>query len=228
MSLPQDVASRRRPSIVLGVLVAFGLLVSGLISPSAAFAAESSLRIDKRVDDLDVQDTLIPGDEFIYTIDLACDDVDCVNVQVTDTLPAELAGFEFVGTSYSPATLPLTVSTAGCVEEGGVPVEVSENCTVTVVFQQPVDGGIGLEAGGTLKLSLALRAPLDLPADWAYNGETVTNTASHSPTGGELPSPRTKDFVVLSKDSRSAPRAPCPKLEMSESSAKTHVWATTK
>lgn len=146
--------------------------------PTSHRCAESSLRIDKRVDDLDVQDQLGPGDEFTYTVDLFCDDVDCVNVVLTDTLPAEFAGFEFVGTSVSPAGLPLTRTTEGCVEEGGVPVEVSDDCTVTVVFEQPVEGGIGLGAGGTLKLSVVLRAPLDLPADWEYNGDTVTNTGT--------------------------------------------------
>ncbi|WP_157521042.1 DUF5979 domain-containing protein [Microbacterium sp. Leaf159] len=170
-----DVPPMRR--FVVALIAIFGLVLAGF-TPVAAYAAESSLRIDKRVDDLQVQDQLAPGDEFTYTVDLFCDDVDCVNVVMTDTLPAEFAGFEFVGTSVSPAGLPLTRTTEGCVEEGGVPVEVSADCTVTVAFQQPVDGGIGLEAGGTLKLSVVLRAPLDLPADWEYNGDTVTNTAT--------------------------------------------------
>ena len=163
---------------LLALVASIGLVVAGLVVPLAAQAAESSLRIDKLVDGLDTQDTLQPGDEFTYTVDLVCDDVDCLNVVLTDTLPAEFAGFAFVGSSYTPSTLPLTVTTSGCVEEGGVPVEVTDDCSVRVVFQQPVDGGIGLEAGGTLKLSVVLRAPVDLPADWAYNGDTVTNTAT--------------------------------------------------
>ena len=163
---------------LLSLVAVFALVGAGLVVPLAAQAAESSLRIDKRVDGLETQDTLGPGDEFTYTVDLVCDDVDCLNVVLTDTLPAEFAGFEFVGSSYTPSDLPLTVTSEGCVEQGGVPVEVTDDCSFRVVFQQPVDGGVGLEAGGTLKLSLVLRAPLDLPADWQYNGDTVTNTAT--------------------------------------------------
>lgn len=168
----------RLRKFLLSLVAVFALVGAGLVVPLAAQAAESSLRIDKRVDGLDTQDTLGPGDEFTYTVDLVCDDVDCLNVVLTDTLPAEFAGFEFVGSSYTPSDLPLTVTSEGCVEEGGVPVEVTDGCTFQVVFQQPVDGGVGLEAGGTLKLSLVLRVPLDLPADWQYNGDTVTNTAA--------------------------------------------------
>jgi len=178
MSTTSRPAEHRLRRLLLALVAIFGLVGAGFAVPLAAQAAESSLRIDKRVDDLETQDTLQPGDEFTYTVDLVCDDVDCLNVVLTDTLPAEFAGFQFVGSSYTPSTLPLTATTTGCVEEGGVPVEVSDDCTVQVVFQQPVDGGIGLEAGGTLKLSVVLRAPLDLPADWAYNGDTVTNTAT--------------------------------------------------
>lgn len=177
MSTMSPPAQNRLRRLLLALIAIFGLVAAGLVVPLAAQAAESSLRIDKLVDGLDTQDALAPGDEFTYTIDLVCDDVDCLNVVLTDTLPAEFAGFEYVSSSYSPSTLPLTTTTTGCVEENGVPVEVSDNCTVSVVFEQPVDGGIGLEAGGTLKLSVVLRVPLDLPADWAYNGDTVTNTA---------------------------------------------------
>jgi len=76
---------------VVALIALIGLVLAGF-TPVAAYAAESSLRIDKRVDDLDVQDQLGPGDEFTYTVDLFCDDVDCVNVVLTDTLPAEFAG----------------------------------------------------------------------------------------------------------------------------------------
>lgn len=178
MSTTSQPIEGRLRKFLLSLVAVFALVGAGLVVPLAAQAAESSLRIDKRVDGLDTQDTLGPGDEFTYTVDLVCDDVDCLNVVLTDTLPAEFAGFQFVGSSYTPSDLPLTATTTGCVEENGVPVEVSDDCTVRVVFQQPVDGGIGLEAGGTLKLSVVLRAPLDLPADWQHNGDTVTNTAS--------------------------------------------------
>ncbi|PRB18275.1 DUF5979 domain-containing protein [Microbacterium sp. MYb62] len=178
MPTTSSASEHRLRRFLLSLLAIFALVGTGIVVPQAAQAAESSLRIDKRVDGLETQDALGPGDEFTYTVDLVCDDVDCLNVVLTDTLPAEFAGFEFVGSSYTPSDLPLTVTSTGCVEEGGVPVEVTDDCTFQVVFQQPVDGGIGLEAGGTLKLSLVLRAPLDLPADWQYNGDTVTNTAT--------------------------------------------------
>ncbi|WP_347125024.1 LPXTG cell wall anchor domain-containing protein [Microbacterium sp. SY138] len=178
MSRTNRPAENQLRRFLLALIAIIGLVGAGLVVPLAAQAAESSLRIDKLVDGLDTQDSLQPGDEFTYTVDLVCDDVDCLNVVLTDTLPAEFAGFQFVGSSYTPSTLPLNVTTTGCVEEGGVPVEVTDDCSVMVVFEQPVDGGVGLEAGGTLKLSVVLRAPLDLPADWAYNGDTVTNTAT--------------------------------------------------
>ena len=181
----------RLRAFLLSVLAILALVGAGLTVPLAAQAAESSLRIDKRVDGLETQDALAPGDEFTYTVDLVCDDVDCLNVVLSDTLPPEFAGFDIVASSYTPSDLPLTVSTTGCVEDGGLPVEVTDDCEFAVVFQQDVEGGIGLAAGGTLKLSLVLRAPLDLPADWQYNGDTVTNTATANWDNGPGDAPAT-------------------------------------
>lgn len=193
MSTMSRPAENRLRKFILSLVAVFALVGAGLVVPLAAQAAESSLRIDKRVDGLETQDALAPGDEFTYTVDLVCDDVDCLNVVLTDTLPAEFAGFEIVGSSYTPSDLALTVSTQGCVEQGGLPVEVTADCSFEAVFQQPVNGGIGLAAGGTLKLSLVLRVPLDLPADWQYNATTVTNTAEANWDNGPGDLPATID-----------------------------------
>ncbi|WP_460800042.1 DUF5979 domain-containing protein [Microbacterium sp. GXF0217] len=188
--------------IVVAVAAAFAFILAGLVVPTAAQAAESAITIDKQVDGLDLQDGLAPGDEFIYTVDLACFDADCQNVVLTDTLPAELAGFEIVGATYTPTTVPLTLTSEGCVEDGaGNPVEVSDSCTYEVDFQQPIDDGAGegLAAGGTLKLSLALQVPADLPADWEYNTDQVTNTASTTWDNGpgEVPTTITDSADVI-------------------------------
>ncbi|MGF6822462.1 hypothetical protein M2317_001366 [Microbacterium sp. ZKA21] len=202
--MPSNAADTRSPflRVLVAIAAAFAFILAGLVVPTAAQAAESAVTIDKQVDGLDLQDGLAPGDEFIYTVDLACFDADCQNVVLTDTLPAELAGFEIVGATYTPTTVPLTLTSEGCVEDGaGNPVEVSDSCTYEVDFQQPIDDGAGegLAAGGTLKLSLALQVPADLPADWEYNTDQVTNTASTTWDNGpgEVPTTITDSADVI-------------------------------
>ena len=199
-SITAPVRSSAWRRLLLACLAILAVVLTGVVVPTAASAVESALRIDKKVDGLELAE-LVPGDEFTYTVDLTCLDEDCVDVELVDTLPAELAGFRLVGASYEPADLPLAVDSEGCVEDGsGAAVEVTDDCSFRVDFLQDLgDGAVGLIAGGTLKLSLVLQVPDDLSPDWPHNGATITNTsaASWSNGPGDLPASLTDGADVV-------------------------------
>ncbi|MGO3884929.1 MAG: DUF5979 domain-containing protein [Mycetocola sp.] len=168
---------------------AFGVLAAALVLsllamliPSTAPGAQAAerpdgaLSISKSVDDAQTAN-LIPGDEFVYTIILGCDDYDCADVVLTDALPAALAGFEIEATNVSPGRLPATVSWDGC--EG----TATEQCELTVTPTQDLgDGDVGIIAGTEYRIDITLKVPDTLEPGWEFNGQAITNTASATST----------------------------------------------
>ena len=177
------VSSRKRENrrrrglmaVLAGAVVA--VVVSGTALAVPAFAADQgALTVNKTVDQQNSA-TLAPGDEFTYQIAVGCDDNDCANSVMTDTLPAQFAGFTILSTSVSPTNRPSTPSYAGCT------TTVTADCTLSVAFKEALDGGgVGISAGDTYTTSITLKVPDNLPATWASNGVAVTNTASATST----------------------------------------------
>ncbi|ROP65671.1 hypothetical protein EDF55_0110 [Curtobacterium sp. ZW137] len=172
-------------STIAAVTVA--LLALGAVATTAvpAMAADpAALEVNKLVDG-GKSATVGPGDEFTFTIRLGCDDADCVNARIDDTIPVQLAGFPIVDLSASPpnpappAAPDWVVSHTGC---GGTPptvVTADPPCVGTLQFVQPLaDGSQGLAAGQAYTLTATLRVPDDLPPTWAYNGTPITNTGT--------------------------------------------------
>ena len=168
----------------MGAVLLLGAGTVATTALPAAAADPAALEVNKLVDGGKTA-TLAPGDEFTFTIRLGCDDADCVDARIEDTLPAELAGFELVGFSASPpnpappAAPAWVVSSTGC---GGTPpsvVTADPPCTGAVQFVEPLaDGSTGLAAGQAYTLTISLRVPQDLPPTWPYNGQTITNTGT--------------------------------------------------
>ncbi len=140
--------------------------------PAQAAPPQGALSITKLVNGQDAV-TLAPGDEFDYVITVGCDDNDCINATMTDALPAAFDGFQILGTTVTPTSQPSTVAYTGC---SGT---VTANCGLSVTFLEGLlGGGVGIIAGHTYQVSVAMKAPQNLPATWPSNGVAVTNTAS--------------------------------------------------
>lgn len=158
-------------------IVAVVLALTGAIASTgmAAFAAdpEGRVTVSKTVGSGNEQIAVAPGGEFTYTINVGCEDNDCYNAALADTLPPEFAGFTIVTTAVSPSTAPSTSSYAGCT------TTVTPNCTLNVAFLQDLGAGrVGLDPNRAgYVISITLKAPADLPPTWASNGVAVTNTA---------------------------------------------------
>lgn len=78
-SITAPVRSSAWRRLLLACLAILAVVLTGVVVPTAASAVESALRIDKKVDGLELAE-LVPGDEFTYTVDLTCLDEDCVDV----------------------------------------------------------------------------------------------------------------------------------------------------
>jgi uncharacterized repeat protein (TIGR01451 family) len=166
---------RRSRAVFTAAIAVVLAVVGGGLSASPAFAAIAALSIAKTVEGGE-SGSFIPGDEFTYTITVGCDDDDCVDAQLLDPLPAELAGFEIRSTSVEPPSQPASLRLEGCDDV------VTADCVLAVDFRQPVADGVGIRAGATYQVSLTLKAPQDLQPTWPANGETVVNTASATAT----------------------------------------------
>jgi len=171
--------ARRSGLSRLGVFAATAVLalVGGLFVAAPAFAADpGALTINKTANGQESL-TLAPGDEFLYTISVGCDDNDCVNAVLTDPLPAQFAGFAIQGTSSTPASQPVDISYAGCT------TSVTASCVLTAAFRMDLGGGaVGIDAGATYQVAISLKVPENLPATWPSNGVAVANTATATST----------------------------------------------
>ncbi|MBM7516218.1 DUF5979 domain-containing protein [Nocardioides nitrophenolicus] len=148
------------------------LLGLAVVMPPAV-AAPDSLQIDKTVDQAEPK----PGQTFTYLIQVRCSEDDCLDTQVVDELPAELAGFPIQNVSFSPnaATVPRTVTW----QPGGSatpPATVGTGTSLTVDLDQVTDepAGTGLQAGTTYTISISLKVPDDYPPGRSAD---IVNTA---------------------------------------------------
>ncbi|MBO1740278.1 DUF5979 domain-containing protein [Leifsonia sp. TF02-11] len=165
-------------------------LVGGGLAAAPALAADAALSVVKTVGENQKAVTVLKGAEFTYQIQVGCDDNDCVGAKLVDALPADFAGFSILDTSVQPSSKPVTKSLAGCTDT------VTASCVLTVKFQEPVAGGVGIPAGGTYLVMVTLKAPQTLtPASPAVN-HAVTNTAVGTFDGSPTPQTSSADVTV--------------------------------
>ncbi|MFN8190521.1 MAG: DUF5979 domain-containing protein [Nocardioidaceae bacterium] len=165
--------------VAAGLVVATTMVWTALApSPSAAADPGDYLQITKAVDN----PTPGPGESFTYTIQATCSEQDCLDAQLTDTLPAELAGFDLqnVTLTPAPATVPRTITW----NPGGSPTppaQVGSDTGFTIDLQQTTDDpvGIGLGSGTTFTIALSLRVPDDYPPGTSPD---IVNTATATAT----------------------------------------------
>ena len=179
----------------LAAALALALTVT-LVPTAGAIAAElpEYLQLDKTIEGLAHRD-LAPGEEFTYRIEVRCSEQDCIDAQLVDALPDDLAGFEVVGFSAEPdasaIARTLTWSDTGTATP---PTVVTVDSALTVDFDQVFPQSpstSGLPVGRTFSTSLTLRVPQNLTPSAPINGKLIATTRSSAPrTQHRHPDPR--------------------------------------
>ncbi|WP_158268795.1 DUF5979 domain-containing protein [Salinibacterium hongtaonis] len=168
----------RRSPLVSIVAAALVVLLGGSAAVAttmgaapAAAAGVAGLSVTKTVD---VTKALAPGEEFTYSIDVACADSACLDVVLTDPIPSQFLGFEFVGAPVvTTSTVPTSVARTGCT------TTVTAACVVTATVTQTIDGDTGvIPAGDGFVLLYTLKVPQSLTPAWQHNKAPITNTAT--------------------------------------------------
>lgn len=165
-------------------------LVGGGLAAAPAFADVGRLTVNKTVGQNQKAVTVLKGAEFTYQIQVGCDDIDCVGASLEDKLPADFAGFSILDTSVQPGSKPVTKNLAGCTDT------VTASCVLTVQFQEPVAGGVGIPAGGMYTVLVTLKAPQTLTPQSPAVNHAVTNTAVGTFAGSATPVTSSADVTV--------------------------------
>lgn len=165
-------------------------LIGGGLAASPALADTAALTVDKTVGDNQKAATILKGGEFTYNIQVGCDDNDCVGAKLVDALPADFAGFSILDTSVQPSSKPATKALSGCTDT------VTASCVLTVTFEEPVSGGVGIPAGGTYLVTVTLKAPQALTPQSPAVNHAVTNTAVGTFAGSADPVTSSADVTV--------------------------------
>lgn len=164
--------ARRRwlAAALAGLLAVAGVVI---LPAAPAFAAPAGMTIEKTANGAiePAVSEVGPGDSITFSIQVVCADAPCENAVITDSIPAQFAGFPITGYSIDPGGLSYDLDTGGC------DTEVTDPCNVSLTFTNDLgDGLTGLPVGsGTL--TVTLEVPEDLDPSWEYNGDTITNEA---------------------------------------------------
>ncbi|GAA2142108.1 hypothetical protein GCM10009760_26920 [Kitasatospora kazusensis] len=159
----------RSTGIVRVLALALALLVPAAgpalaAGPAAPRAGGPVLTLGKTVEG--APDPLLPGSAFAYRLTLSCSSlsVSCLNAVAEDVLPPE---FDVTDLPKSSATQTVTYDAA--------------TRRLRIQFKQPLAsppnpaGSVGLAAGTTADVSIAMRVP---PTGPLKDGDSVTNTAT--------------------------------------------------
>lgn len=186
-----DPLARRR---WLAALLSGLLALAGIVAlPAApALAAPAGMTIDKSANGADPA-TVVPGQDITFSIQVVCADAPCENATITDSIPAQFAGFPIVSYSIDPGGLDYVLDTGGC------DTVVTDPCDISLTFTNDIgDGLTGLPVGsGTL--TVTLEVPEDLDPSWEFNGDPIVNEGFISwtnPPDGVTP-PISDDTTVI-------------------------------
>lgn len=155
---------RRALSLLSALLL---VLLTFAVGTSSAVAADASadLQIMKSVDSVGPHG---PGDTFSYTIVVGCsstNELGCVGTELSDALPDPLV---FDPDVQNPVTVSLSPT-------GPADLTVTGD-DFTVRPQHQLGSEVGLRAGGSMTVTVAVKVPTTVSAD--FDGDTITNVAS--------------------------------------------------
>lgn len=160
---------RATAAFLTALLLGAGALVA---QPAAAAEDSAALQVSKSV--VGGQTVYGPGDTFQYEIEVGCSSTNdnlCVNAALKDALPAPLVFDPAVSSPVTATLLP----------QGPVDVAVDAGAgTFTVTPRHPgTDAGApatGLSAGGSMLITVSVKVPTTVGAD--YDGASIVNTAT--------------------------------------------------
>ncbi|NTV39349.1 MAG: hypothetical protein HGA51_05250, partial [Demequinaceae bacterium] len=126
-----------------------------------------------------------PGEPFTYTIRVSCSEQSCLNAQLDDLLPPELAGYTVEDVAFNPSAsiIPRSISwTVGGVSGSTAPAVVTADTELHVNFTGAVTAptGTGLQNGQTFTVLLTLQVPTELPPGTTEITNTATTSADNS------------------------------------------------
>ena len=156
--------------------LAVSLSALGLLAASPGLVAAAAPRADPRstvsiTKTNDAGSALVPGQDFVYTLQGQCSGltVDCVHFTVTDVLPA---GLEVTSLPKSDSSRDVTYDTG--------------SRTLTIVYKVPLQnpaGETGLRAGQSGSIEVGMRLPDDTQlTDGTVLPNTATVTADNADT----------------------------------------------
>ena len=170
------------PTTVLPTTVPSTTDESMLFTPFAVGDPEY-LTVSKTVSD----STPVVGEPFTYTIAVTCTEASCLDAQLTDALPTELAGYTVRNVTMTPdaTSVPHTVTWT---ENGSVtaePTVIGLATAFAVDFTDAVTSpsGTGIQSGTTFNVTITLEVPADLAPGTYVIDNTADTTATNSAPG---------------------------------------------
>ncbi len=120
------------------------------------------------------------GESFTYTIAVSCTEASCLDAQLVDALPSELASYEVQNVSLTPSSVQRTVTWTEGASTTEQPTVIGTATKVTVDFTGAVTSpdGTGLQSGTTFNVTLTLKVPDNL----APGTHSIVNTAETTAT----------------------------------------------
>lgn len=139
------------------------------------------LRVKKTVSDA----TPDPGQPFTYTIAVSCTEASCLDAQLVDQLPVELAGYQVQNVTLTPSSVQRTVAWTEGAAPASQPTVVGAATKLTVDFTGAITSptGIGLQSGTTFNVTITLKVPENLAPGTYSITNTARTTATNSSDG---------------------------------------------
>ncbi|MGW8484553.1 DUF5979 domain-containing protein [Microbacterium sp. NPDC055903] len=185
MKIGEAAARTWRSSIAAGLAVLL-IALGAAVPANAAEGDPEYLTVSKSVSKQEVS----PGDSFTYTIAVNCSESSCLDAELHDALPAELAGYRLLNVTMQPgaASVPRDATwTVDGVTGSTAPTTITADTALAVDFTGAVSApvGTGLQNGQTFTVTLSLQVPDDLLPGTQVIENTATTTATNSAPGAD-------------------------------------------
>ncbi|GAA4429190.1 hypothetical protein GCM10023169_31180 [Georgenia halophila] len=179
--LPVRARLRAFIATLLTIVLAGAAALSGAVSASAAPGDPEYLTVTKSVS----ASTISVDEPFTYTITVNCSEASCLDANLHDAFPAELAGYAVQNVTMQPSesSVPRDVTwTVGGQPSDAAPDVLTADTVLDVDFTGAVTSpaGTGLQNGSTFTVLVTLQAPDDAPPGEHTAVNVAETTATNS------------------------------------------------